>query len=147
MISVWILLIGTDIALITLAVLWLNDRRKNSLSHQEDRLLASMRALDTRASQYESRWLEFQNEMTSQLKTLHRVCDQAQRILDRSRQTLAHMVPTLEECELKAVLSGHEIRASNEPTIPSVKDLEKTRHRIQSEVSMDLRSLLREQLI
>ena len=86
---------------------------------------------------------KYRQRLESELATLNRICERARTILSQGQ---AAFPPSDEEYELKAALSV-ERSEPEKSTIPTLHQLEKTKQRLKSDISVDLRSLLKDQLV
>lgn len=144
---IWSFQIASDLLLIGLAIVWFRERTRLRLAHDEARAVAGLNVLEARAKGQEAEWRRLLEQVEVEFRRLQRIGDHAQRILDKTRQTLSGMAPTLEESELKAVTQGPEKNVVPDAAIPSLKELERTRDRLRTESGIDLKSLLKEQLV
>ena len=105
-------------------------------------------ALPNSLAQWEKKRLEAENEIEvlrrqteEELKRLRRIIEQSHQFLERLKNRAGTFAPTQEERELAEMTSEDA-----EPPIPTLRDLEKTRHRLKSDICVDLKTLLRDQL-
>lgn len=126
-----------------LAYVWID--RKNRVAVSTERAeLSSADAMDMIQKarvEIQNEMSQYRGQMTEQLKVLRGICDQARRILDGKQSIPQAFPPSQEENELK-----NFVAKKPEGRIPTLGDLESTRKRLRTESSLDLRSLLKEQL-
>lgn len=129
----WCIQLGLDIALMALV---LRLRRKAEASSTE----ALSRRLDERAAELDRARQEFQDRARRALERLNRACARAEQWLDQGPLPGLSVSGTEEGRELSAV------SAAPAEEIPSLRDIERTRHRLAAESQPNLRALLQDQL-
>lgn len=126
---------------VTLLALGFHLYRRTVHSAAEKRLQACLAVLETRAADVERDLTSARATVVAQVETLRRITQGAQQILDKARE--ASLAPaSLEERELRDLVQ------KNLPLrdVPTLKQLEEARAGIASELPLDLKTLLREQL-
>jgi hypothetical protein len=113
-------------------------------SPRSDSLAARLSAIESKESQRDFEWQRIREDAHAGLRTLHRICESAQKILDKSRESL--WTPTLEETELRMLIDSTDSSRQKRSSIPSLNELEKTKDRLRTESLVNLQTLLREQL-
>jgi hypothetical protein len=125
-------------------VIWLVTKRPGDNSQA---LLADLRhmiqMLESRLSQAESDLQGIRSSLEDKMNALENVCEQANRLLKNQRLSLGSFPVTQEESELKEALY---LDSAKDP-IPCVAELENTKLRLQKESSLDLKTLLKGQLV
>lgn len=149
---IWIVQLALDVALIlTVMALWKPERQSSSEdSASEGRITASLNVLETRALQLEKDIQGYRKTIDEQLTTLLAICDQARQILDKGQARVTNFLPSLEEDELR-VTPTEIIPAPVEPSItalkiPTLQELEAVRLRHRSDITLDLKTILKDQL-
>lgn len=143
----WILQLGCNL-LFGMGLVWLWIRNWRA---REETRVAMSRFVGEYGAQLERQGREYLIKMEAKLKNLARICTLAEKILEppvpMGREQAPKVVSDLstkteEEKELLSLVQSR----SESTTIPTVDELQKTKQRLQKEVSVDLRTLLREQL-
>lgn len=100
---------------------------------------AALRLLEIKAKQSENEFHQYRTRLDQELARLVKLCDQAAAIVERGAlQDFSG--PTIEESELKSAVQHRDV-------IPTLKQIEKTKERLNQDLRVDLRSLLRDQLV
>jgi uncharacterized membrane-anchored protein YhcB (DUF1043 family) len=135
----WIQL-ALDGAIIGIFLVWIAQRKGVMGMGNSDEKANEMDAWQEKLRQMENEMQRYREKMDAQLNALKKICDEAARILSRTSNEIA-LDPSFEENEIKSALQ------TSSDQIPTLHQLEKTRGRLESELKMDLRSLLRDQLV
>jgi hypothetical protein len=112
--------------------------------------------LERQIAHFEQDIRHYTERAQEQLRAMTRVTEEAARILRRAQTPPVQFSPSTEECELKAALTVESdggahgekssIPGNSHRAIPTLADLERTRQRLKSDISVDLRTLLKDQL-
>lgn len=143
----WILQLGCDL-LFGMGLVWLWYRYRRG---REEARRVMLQFVGEYGVRLERQGREYLTKMEAKLKNLARICTIAEQALKPSVPTgregapKAADDPSTKTEEEKELLSLVQIR-SESTIIPTVDELQKTKQRLQKEVSVDLRTLLREQL-
>lgn len=151
MTGIWMVQLALDVALIlTIMALWKPERqKKGEESASEERIKASLNVLETRALQLEKDIQQYRKTIDEQLNALLAICDQARQILARGQTRITAFAPTLEEDELKlssAPPSAETTSVAASHKIPTLQELEAARVRHRSDITLDLKTILKDQL-
>lgn len=122
---------------------WLERRNRVAESDQQSTITSedTLRLLTQAREEIRSEMAQYRGQIAEQLKVLRGVCEQARRILDGKQSIPQAFPPSQEENELKNI-----VVRKPEGKIPTLGDLESTRQRLRTESSLDLKTLLKEQL-
>lgn len=132
--------------LVACMVLWL-ERRRGLGAFAPEKLTAYLNVLEARATSLETESLRHREKVGLQLKSLHQICEQARSILERGHAQLRSLCPTSEEGELRLVAETKTVEKLPSPeSIPTLQELEKTQDRLTSEIGLDLKTILKDQL-
>lgn len=154
----WIIQLLLDgIFVAILIVAWQN--RKILMGQGENaRITAYVNVMEAKAVEWEKNILSSRLSLNNHLQMLVKICNRAQEILAKGQTQVNAFAPSLEETELASLFpkalsistSVPQKAAQSQETqtdiIPTVKQLETTKNRFQSEVAIDLKTLLRDQL-
>lgn len=139
--GMWIVQLLFDL-LVLLGGAFLLARQRRVLSRVLKEKLAQLSAaFEAHVNALEVQAKAAKDRMSGQLQALSRICDEASRLL-RKAELQAELRPSEEESELALSLHNREIRDA----IPRLQDLDKARQRLNSEIALDLRTLLKDQL-
>ena len=126
-----------DVALVYLAIQWLGSLKKHSsLATQE---ISPSTLLQEKSAEWELEIQKYREKFEESLKTLHGICEQANRILRQNKPLIS--LHSREENELKEA-------SLEKPSqkIPSLEQIENTKIRLKSDIPIDLKTLLKDQL-
>jgi hypothetical protein len=144
MMALWIVQGIVNFLFLAFVLYMLYARRQNPAAREkqfEEKFLAVAKVLETRVHAVETEAQQYRRAADAQLKRLASICDQANEILHRGFFSDVNTGPTEEETELKAALS------SPDPLhIPTIEQLERTKARLKTEIQIDLKTLLQDQL-
>ena len=139
MTAFWFLQIGFD-AVITVGLIFiLVNRTKTKGALSTEKMAAAVSVLESRMRQTEKEVFESRQKWDEKLKSLNRICEEAQKLFSKGLSSDPILPPTQEENELRSVVASKD-------EIPTLQELQKTRQRLHTEIQLDLRSLLRDQL-
>jgi hypothetical protein len=142
MMALWICQGFVNFFLIGAAMYLLYARRQNGAAKIVEEKFASIaRGLEVRVQSIEMEAHQYRRNTDAHLKRLAAICDQATEILHRGLFADVNQGPTQEETELKAAL-----HTSDPLHLPTIEQLERTKARLKSEIQLDLRTLLQDQL-
>jgi len=142
---IWLAQLGLDVGLIlTVMALW---RPTPKVADQtEERVTQSLNLLETRAAQLERDMQSYRKVIDEQLNALLGVCEQARSLLDRQSMKVTAFSPSREERELKAAMPSNGQPEAFSAKIPTLQELERIKRRHHSDITLDLKTLLRDQL-
>jgi hypothetical protein len=144
--ALWIFQLAIDAVLVGLLIWqWKRPflaRSVNAPNDLAEKISVALSVLDEKVRTLEVETLQYRRKISDQLGVLNRICDDAAKILVRGGTQEVNFSPSLEELELKSAVKLHDERSE----IPTIAELEKTKTRLKSEVTFDLKSLLRDQL-
>ena len=147
MIWIWCMQGGLDFLFLLLVImLWWNTRamQLENGANQDERVSAAITVLEEKAQDLERQAARYRQRLDGELAALHRICDRAKNLVQQGQSAFP---PSDEEFELKAALSADKEDAPlRKSDIPTLHQIERTRQRLKSEISVDLRHLLRDQL-
>jgi hypothetical protein len=138
--TLFLIQLGLDAIAVGAFVVWMTTRKARA-ALQSAETTEEFNRISSRFKEMENEMLRYRDKMEVQLTVLKKVCDEAARIVARSHMLEFSSEPTIEETELKSAAQ------SNREQIPTLKQIEKTRGRLEGEIRVDLRSLLRDQLV
>jgi len=160
----WIVVLQMLVNLVLISgLVWVWNERNNQVSPAPDPELSSLKlALERRVIQAEEEIRKHGERAQEQIRHLSRIAEEASRLLKKAQTPAYNFAPSVEECELKAALTvdsgmeglrhlNHEetVASPHEQSgksIPTLAQLERTRQRLKSDISVDLRTLLKDQL-
>lgn len=125
-----------NLAVFAALLFWWRDRRALSHTLSESRLAESLRVLEIRTKQADTELVHYRTRMEELVRTMNSLCERAKFILSRSAKARESQELTMEELEL---------RSPNENT-SSIVAAKPPAAVFTSEISLDLRSVLRDQL-
>jgi hypothetical protein len=137
---------GLDFLFLLLVImLWWNQRQGQAETKVsgDERVAAALTSLDERAQELERQAARYRQRLEEELAALHRICERAKSVLSQGQSSFP---PSDEEYELKAALSAEKSDGIPKSEIPTLHQIERTRERLKSEIAVDLRHLLRDQL-
>lgn len=135
---IWLVQLAVNVGL-SLALWWVHKAHQQS-DEAHAKATACVNVLQARVDECEQKLKSYEAQMKCQLERLLKICDRAEEVIEQSRVPNIQLTSTVEQKELVSFVY------SNEKEIPSLKDVEKTRERLTSESSVDLRTLLSHQL-
>ena len=116
---------------------WLSRHRQVAL---DQRVSAALNVLEARANQLEREVEQYRRRIEEQIHLLSKVCDQANRLLEKGR--VNSFPRSWEESEIRSLFTGGEAPKS----IPTLEQVEATRQQLKTESQFDLKTLLKDQL-
>jgi len=141
-----------DVLVFVALVLWWFERcrRLKSLT-AEDRLREALSQWEIQVTEFKKELAEYREKVQSQVEALAKLGDEARTILVKGRHRVTAFPPSQEEEELRTLVcakveSQVSPGVSSQQKIPTVKEIEQTRERLKSDIILDLKSLLKEQL-
>jgi len=145
MTGIWFAQLALDIGLIvTVMVLW-RPTPKKAQEETEERVTQSLNLLESRAAQLERDMQGYRKVIDEQLNALLGVCEQARTLLDKYPGRVTAFAPSREERELKAAVHPAQVETPS-AKIPTLHELEQIKRRHHSDITLDLKTLLRDQL-
>lgn len=140
---VLILLQGAiDVALIAIAVLWFRTHLRNA--EDRSRVTACLNVLESHGARHEKEWTALRSQFQEQVRSLGRLGDEAKTILSQGLSAISIGGGSREEKELADALGP--VPQSVDP-IPTVGQLEERNSVPRNASVIDLKTLLREQLV
>lgn len=130
-----------DVALIAVAVMWYQAYRRERA--ERERVTACLNVLESHGARHEQEWNAMRTQLQEQLRALHSICEEAKGILTQGQSALNAPANSREEQDLKDALIP---QVSAEP-VPTVSDLQASQSRPKPQGWLDLKTLLREQLV
>ncbi len=150
MILLFTLQLLLDMALIAaLAWWWLDrvNRTKDRVSSEQ--MNDSVNQWEMRLRGFEEELADYRAKMQAQLAVLTKMGEEAKEILIRGRHRITAFPPSSEEEELR-LIAGSAVTISSEDLahskIPTLSEVERTRERLRSDLTVDLKTLLKDQL-
>ncbi len=128
-----------DFLIVGFAVFYLLKKSTPAENPLETQVEGRLQLIDHKAKESELIATQYRARLDAELARLVRLCDQATAIVERSAMHDT-MGPTIEEHELKSAIQQRDV-------IPTLKQIEKTKERLNHDLRVDLRSLLRDQLV
>lgn len=113
--------------------------RRRRQEDNQARLTACLNVVESRAEELERASEVYRRKMEDAIKRLSNICDKAATLVDRGFEFNAFS-PSEEERELKTIVPD------SKDEIPSIKEIERTRHRLREELKVDKIQVLRDQL-
>ncbi len=132
---------GLDVALIAAAVAWYRAYRRERA--EKDRVTACLNVLETHGARHEQDWIALRTQVQEQLKSLHLVCEEAKSVLTQGQSALNTGSNSREARDLQQAFAPE---VSVDP-VPTVEEVENARSRGNPKGWLDLKTLLREQLV
>ncbi len=131
-----------DVGLLAIAVVWYQAYRREKT--EKDRVTACLNVLESHGARHEQEWNALRTQLQEQLRALHGICEEAKGILTQGSNALNSSGNSREEQELKEALVPQQ--PPQEP-VPTVSDLQAAQSRPKPQGWLDLKTLLREQLV
>lgn len=128
----WVTVLGV-------VAVFLHGRRRKGGKEQEARLVACLNVVESRTEELDRSFEIYRRKMDDGLKRLAKICDKASALVDRGFEFNSFSASD-EEKELRSIVPD------TKGEIPSLEDVEKTRHRLREELKQDRSVLLRNQL-
>lgn len=142
---IWFAQLALDVGLIlTVMALWRPSPKV--ADENEERVTQSLNLLESRAAQLERDMQSYRKVIDEQLNALLGVCEQARGLLDRHSMKVTAFTPSREERELKAAVHPQGQPEAIAAKIPTLQELERIKRRHHSDITLDLKTLLRDQL-
>ncbi len=143
---IWMAQLALDVGLIfTVMALWRPNPKKNA-EEVEERIAGSLNLLESRAAQLEKEMQAHRKVIDEQLSSLLGVCEQARNLLDKSPWRVTSFTPSREERELKSLAQPDRHPEVVPTKIPTLQELEQVKRRHHSDITLDLKTLLKDQL-
>lgn len=136
-------------ALLAAALLFLWFWKPGNSAANDERIIQLLRESESKMIEWDEELGKIRARYESEIGKLTVICHEAQQIVERNRWQNELTGPTQEEKELKAGLHtpvSESRTKKSDSAIPRLAELEAAKARIQPEISVDLKSLLSDQL-
>ncbi len=134
-----LLQLAFDFLVIGLVVFYFLKRANSDSTQIESQLGAALKVMEIKFHEIEAQSAEQRSRLDAQLSKLAKLCVEAATLVD-NQKTQDLTAPTFEENELRSAVQHRDV-------IPTLKQIEKTKERLHQDLRVDLRSLLRDQLV
>jgi beta-phosphoglucomutase-like phosphatase (HAD superfamily) len=129
-----------DLILVAAAWVWYRAYRREQA--ERERVTACLNVLESHGSRHEQEWNVLRSQLQEQLRALHGICEEAKEILSQGQSALSASGNSREERELAEAA----LPVPPEP-VPTVSEVETAQSRPKPQGWLDLKTLLREQLV
>ena len=147
MIVLWILQVMLDVLLIITLALWWIERRRSLLARAADeKMRESLVEWETRVQRLEKELDEYREKLQTQLAAFTKLGEEARAILIKGQHRVTGFPPSQEEEELRALIAPIPVLTGVNQKIPTLQELEKSKERFKSNMLVDLKTLLKDQL-
>lgn len=130
-----------DVGLLAIAVVWYQAYRREKT--EKDRVTACLNVLESHGARHEQEWNAMRTQLQEQLRALHHICEEAKGILTQGSSALNAPGNSREEQDLREAL----VPQAPVETVPTVSDVQAAQSRPKPQGWLDLKTLLREQLV
>jgi hypothetical protein len=142
-----------DVVLVAAAVAWYRVARRERV--ERERVTACLNVLESHGARHEQEWNVLRGQLQEQLRDLHRICEEAKGILLQGQSAMSSTGNSREERELRDAFGpdslGRSQPQSSVPTpaepVPTVAEVLSGQNRPKPAGWLDLKTLLREQLV
>jgi hypothetical protein len=107
---------------------------------KQETLKGVIDSLEQKQKDWETQIQTQKNVFDERIRSLNSICEQAGKILRQSRVAPGTCGTSKEENEIRETITAQIEK------LPSIQQIEQTRQRIKSDIPIDLRSVLRDQL-